>query len=204
MSLRRREFIAALGGAAVWGCCRVGRAVTTVGRHEPPFGAPFDALALVIDELLGTLCITYSAVSRFSNIDAAIENLRVREGMPTRKSVGFISPSGKQSATAMERHPEAVKSISAWINTSGFDAAIWTALGSNFEERTGESFSVKAAIRYLEARNSKSLDTALEYIRRAPPEVKTPVRDAVNIRWSARTQAQLPATTWKICCSRLD
>jgi hypothetical protein len=86
----------------------------------------------------------------------------------------------------MERHPQAVKTIAAWVNTCGFDAAIWTALGSNFEEKTGEPFSVKAAIRYLEARNQKTLDAALKYIRKSPPEIRTPVRQALNIRWPAR------------------
>jgi hypothetical protein len=43
--LRRREFIAALGGAAVWDCCRVGRAVTTVGQGTSRHSAGlFDAL----------------------------------------------------------------------------------------------------------------------------------------------------------------
>jgi hypothetical protein len=38
-------------------------------------------------------------------------------------------------------------------------------------------------IAYVEMRNGKTLDDALNYIRRAPPEVQTPVREAVNIRW---------------------
>ena len=102
--------------------------------------------------------------------------------MPSRKGVGFVTSPGRQSATAVERHPQAVRTIAAWVNTHGFDAAVWTALGSNFEEKTGEPFSVEAAIRYLEARDEKTLHAALKYIRQAPSEVKTPVREAVNIR----------------------
>jgi len=142
-----------------------------------------ECLTLVIDETLGAPCITYSAVSHFSTLDSAIENLRVREGMPTRKGIGFIGPNGRQSDAAIERHPQAVRDINAWINTSGFDAAIWTALGSNFEEKTREPFSVEAAIRYLEARNKQTLRRALGYIREAPPEISTPVRQSVNFRW---------------------
>jgi hypothetical protein len=37
--------------------------------------------------------------------------------------------------------------------------------------------------RYLERLNPEKLSLALDYIRRAPPEVKTPVRAAVNDRW---------------------
>jgi len=125
-------------------------------------------------------------MSSFNNLAAAIENLRDRERMPSRKGVGFTAPCcGRQSATAIQRHPQAVKTITAWVNTCGFDAAIWTALGSNFEEKTSEPLSVKAAIRYLEALDEKTLDAALKYIRRAPPEIRTAVRDGVNARWPA-------------------
>jgi hypothetical protein len=141
-------------------------------------------LTLVIEDTFGTPCVTYSVISAFDDLDAAIGNLRVREGMPNRKGVGFIAPCcHRKSATAMERHPQAVKTIAAWVNKCGFDAAIWTALGSNFEEKTSDLFSVKAAIRYLEGRNEKTLEAALRYIRQAPSEIRTPVREAVNIRW---------------------
>jgi hypothetical protein len=141
-------------------------------------------LTLVIEDSFGTPCITYSAISAFDDLDAAIENLRLRERMPSGKGVGFVAPYvGRQSATAMERHPRAVQSIVAWINKCGFDAAIWTALASNFEEKTSEPFSAKTAIRYLEGCKEKTLDAALRYIRQAPSEIRTPVREAVSTRW---------------------
>ena len=141
-------------------------------------------LTLVIDESFGAPCVTYSALSVFDDLDTAIENLRDRENMPTTTGVGFtVADCSRQSARAIERHPHATKTITAWANANGLDAAIWTALGSNFTEKTSEPFSVEAAIRYLETRNGEMLDAALTYIRRAPPEVQTPVREAVNIRW---------------------
>ena len=71
---------------------------------------------------------------------------------------------------------------------NGYDAAIWTALKSNFDEsdKGGEPFSVTAAIRYLETLASEDADKfarALTYIRKAPPEVQTPVREEVLKRW---------------------
>lgn len=141
-------------------------------------------LTLVIDEAFGARCITYSALGTFDNLEAAIENLRIREGMPSREGVGFVAlRHRRQSATALERHPRAVKTITEWTSTQGFDAAIWTALSSNFGEKTHEPFSIEAAIRHLEARDEETLGAALSYIRQAPPETKTPVRDAVDIRW---------------------
>jgi hypothetical protein len=155
-------------------------------------------LTLAIDETFGASCTTYSAPSSFSDLNAALLNLWMREGSgrepPPRDvrrhgRVGFVElASGKQSDVATQRHPEAVATIAAWATTNGCDAAIWTALASNFREpdKGGEPFSVTAAIRYLEkleSRDAVSFSRALAYIRNAPPEVQTPVRHEVNKRW---------------------
>ena len=140
-------------------------------------------LTLAIDETFGAMCKAYSAPSALEDLDAAIENLRMREGMPDAWPVGFVElGSGGQSEAAMEQHPQAVATIAAWAESNGYDAAIWTALNSNFDEwgKGGEPFSVSAAIQYLETLESEDADTfarALTYIRKAPPEVDTPVRE---------------------------
>ncbi len=146
-------------------------------------------LTLAIDESFGALCKTYSAPSALDTLDAAMENLRQREGMPTLREVGFVEPaSGRESKVAAERHAEAVATIGAWAAANGYDAAIWTALASNFDERSpgGEPFSVSAALEYLETlerEDPAKFAQALAYIRNAPPEVETPVRDEVARRW---------------------
>jgi hypothetical protein len=143
-------------------------------------------LTLVIDEACGADCITYCATSLLGDLGAAIENLRVREGMPGPKGVGFVDiASGKSSDRAMERHPKAVARITTWGKLGGYDAAIWTALASNFGEKgkAREPFSVDAALRYLSLLDASAFDGALNYIRLAPPEVQTPVRAAVSARW---------------------
>lgn len=148
-------------------------------------------LTLAVDETFGAVCTTYSAPSALQSLDAAIENLRLREGMRNTQEVGFVEPaSGKQSDIALQRHPEAVATIAAWATSNGYDAAIWTALASNFDQpdKAGEPFSVTAAIRYLETvegQDAAKFARALDYIRKAPPEVETPVRDEVNKRWPA-------------------
>jgi hypothetical protein len=146
-------------------------------------------LTLAIDETLGAVCKTYSAPCALEGLDAAVENFRVREGMPSARAVGFVElGSNRQSNVAMQRHPEAVATIGAWAASNGYDAAIWTALASNFDEpgKGGEPFSVTAAIRYLETlegQDAARFARALTYIRKAPPEVETPVRDEVAKRW---------------------
>jgi hypothetical protein len=147
-------------------------------------------LTLAIDETFGDVCTSYSAPSAGESLDAAIESLRRREGTDAR-NIGFVEPaSGRQSDVAMQRHPQVVATIAAWAESNGYDAAIWTALASNFDEwgKGGEPFSVTAALRYLEMLerdDDAAFGRALAYIRNAPSEIQTPVRDQVAKRWPA-------------------
>jgi hypothetical protein len=146
-------------------------------------------LTLAIDETFGALCKTYSAPSALETLDAAMDDLCAREGMADVRAVGFVEPaSGTQSDLAMQGHPQVVATIGAWAESLGYDAAIWTALASNFDDwgKGGEPFSVSAATQYLETLEGEDparFARALEYIRKAPPEVETPVRDEVAKRW---------------------
>ncbi len=149
-------------------------------------------LTLVIDETFGSICTTYSAPSALDTLDAAMRNLHARENMRDVHGVGFVDlVSGKRSGVAMRRHPDAIATTAAWAQSNGYDAAIWTALASNFHEpdKGGEPFSVTAAIRYLETLESEDpagFASAVAYIRNAPSEVDTPVREEVAKRWPAR------------------
>ena len=146
-------------------------------------------LTLAIDEAFGALCKTYSGPSALESLDAARDDLCLREGMADARAIGFVEPaSGRQSEFAMQSHPQVVATIGAWAESIGYDAAIWTALTSNFDEwgKGGEPFSVSAALEYLETLESEDpakFVQALAYIRKAPPEVETPVREEVARRW---------------------
>ena len=127
--------------------------------------------------------------SAFADRDAAIENLRDREGT-IASEIGFVEPaSGKQSDVAMERHPQVVATIAAWAEASGYDAAIWTALASNFSEhgKGGEPFSVTAAIRYLEKLEKEHRRRVRPGARLHPESAargsRRPVRDEVAKHW---------------------
>jgi hypothetical protein len=145
-------------------------------------------LTLVIDEANGAECISYQARSAFDNLEAAAANLAEREGLPNTANVGFIDLfAAKTSAISVKRHPKSVSTIRAWAMSNEYDTVIWTALGIKFKDRTGVPFSVVAALSYLEALDRVCFSRALEYIRRAPPEVQTPVRMAVNRRWPSKS-----------------
>jgi hypothetical protein len=149
-------------------------------------------LTLVIDEDFGTLCQTYAAPSAFNTLDEAIENLREREAMSHARDVGFIDlTTNTRSPFATTRHAAATETIAAWTQSSGYDAAIWTALPSDFASAAPEPFSVNAAIRYLESleqSDPEAFTRALAYIRNAPPATQTPLRDRVTTQWPALTR----------------
>ncbi len=144
-------------------------------------------LTLIIDETFGTFCQTYAATSALTTLDEAVENLRLREGMSSAADVGFADlTSQKRSRNATRLHPHMVETIADWALHAGYDAAIWTALESHFEDRTTEPFSVNAALRFLETleqRDAEAFTRALTYIRRAPEATQTPVRDRTTAQW---------------------
>jgi hypothetical protein len=153
-------------------------------------------LTLVIDELIGASCSTFAARSGFDDLDEAIANLWSREGSGNERlpanlrlsgRVGFVDiASGERSAKATARHPQAVESIRRWGLSHNYGAVIWTALASNFREERGRAFSVDAALVHLAGLPDAERNTALDYIRKAPLGIQTPVRAAVNERWPLR------------------
>lgn len=151
-------------------------------------------LTLVIDEENGASCQSFVALSAFSSLGDAIDNLAAREGLKYREDVGWaVVASGLVSARALRRHPSAVRAIKEFLEKSDFDAIIWTALPSNFAERQPDraSFSVPQALWVLsDAFSQSEWCASIEYMQRAPVEVATPLRAAVEVllaRWGARS-----------------
>lgn len=144
-------------------------------------------LTLIIDESFGTLCQTYSAPSACAELADAMENLRLREGMPGVADVGFVDiKTQSRSPAAAKHHPHAIETIADWTLNNGYDAAIWTALDRQFDSQAGEPFSVNAAMRFLqtlEAHDPEAFARALAYIRSAPAATQTPVRAAAEAQW---------------------
>ncbi|MFZ4778905.1 MAG: hypothetical protein ACOYM3_26355 [Terrimicrobiaceae bacterium] len=52
-------------------------------------------------------------------------------------------------------------------------------MASNFSEKQNKSFSIAAAVEYVSSLSGPAKATALEYIRRAPVEIDTPVRQLI-------------------------
>jgi len=177
-------------GSVVWDP----RNLMFVGKFEPTdLRLPLEfcrvsgdgRLTLVIDEKFGEICPARVAVSGFRELQQTIKDLRARENT-TAKNIGFVDcVTGKHSAREKGSSAYVVETVVSWVAANDYDAAVWTALSRNFLE----PFSVDAAIKYLEIQRAQTLERALRYIRKAPPEVQTPVRAAVKARWPGGKEA---------------
>lgn len=135
-----------------------------------------DALTVVVDPDHGVACTTSFRLSRQSDVDVAVANLAARE-RTLAEHIGYVS---RQDGRHRSRMPETVDRISAWLEDTGLDAAVWTDLAGNFRERTGQDFSIDAAVAYLAGLTGPSLVEAKRYISSAPAAVDTPVRRALD------------------------
>lgn len=133
-------------------------------------------LTLVLDDADGVAVGTRHAVSGRPNTEHAKEDLRLREGT-SPLNIGFVDlPKGDRRS----RISEVGMVVEDWAAANRYDAAIWTDLPPNFEERTGKAFSVGQAMMYLNGLPVAVRARALEYIEKAPPEVDTPLRRALD------------------------
>jgi hypothetical protein len=131
-------------------------------------------LTLVIDDQHGVDVITRYVLSSRTNMNETVEDLRFREETVTAR-IGYTVSSEKKT-----RDESVTGRIATWSAKVGIDAVVWTALPSNFAESTGNSFSVDHAMAYLKTLPEETRGRALDYIRKAPEEVNTPLRRAVT------------------------
>lgn len=133
-------------------------------------------LTLVINMEHGAHVPSRYATSLRKDLGDVIADLRDREGT-VRKRIGFVDiNSDTTSKTEFPEQADIFDSMSEWCKTNCFDAVIWTALPSQFESETGKLFNVDNAIEYLLSLPKTARTNALEYIKKAPAEVDTPVR----------------------------
>jgi hypothetical protein len=135
-------------------------------------------LTLIIDESHGMPSVpTRYAISRFHHLEDAICDLQHREGAQS-KDIGLMSTGGGEQRPPQSKVAE--KAIADWLkrNQETIDVVIWTNLGPN----KNFSFSCEVAERYLKSLRGVCREKAIEYLVRAPKEVKTPLRNRM-IQW---------------------
>lgn len=101
------------------------------------------------------------------NLDAAIEALRSREGIPksAKNKIGHWSVG--------DEPPSVIPDLPGWVRSRGVESVIWTALGPKFDGNNGKAPSVDQAVQYLRSLSGSVRDEAEKYVRNAPPQIDT-------------------------------
>ena len=133
------------------------------------------ALTLVIDSANGSPTTVAYCLSKRTDPEDAICDLRCREGT-ARKNIGYVFLADGRSQS---RDKESCDAIVDWAKGKDIDVVVWTDLPSNFCDKVKKSFSVKNAISYLKTLDDAGRAKAAEYVRRAPDFVQTPLREAL-------------------------
>ncbi|MCR9094313.1 MAG: hypothetical protein NXI30_08855 [bacterium] len=154
-------------------------------------------VTLVIDEQAVAIP-TWAVALDVDGLDAAIEALGRRERIGSARWPSWIGAqlhagSGGIRGEASEATRDAV---SAWLPGSGYDGVVWTALPSRCPDgrfaapRTGE------LVDHLRALEGEARARAEEYIRRAPPTVRTErrARFEAELGWTASEAPPNPPT----------
>lgn len=182
--------IAVIGwGSLIW--CPESLRIKTRWHSDGP-ALPIEFARISADKRL-TLVIhigspdqrTYWALSQFESLEQARENLRAREGTNLEHIHSLATDGDERREGEIDRQVAA--RIREWLNArQNVQAAIWTGLPGNWDERRGHAFSPEDAFRYLqeleEARDQaiSVYNRAREYVTNAPPQIQTVVREMVR------------------------
>ena len=132
-------------------------------------------ITLVIVQGFAPVPTLWSAFNT-SDLAQARESLRQRERIPRSRAHGLISHWRRGENPISE--PDAT--ISAWAAGKDLDAAVWTNLGSKFGGTDGRTPTEIEAVAYLQALEGKVRAATEEYVRRAPRQIATVYRRAIE------------------------
>lgn len=133
-------------------------------------------LTLVITSR-GTEVPTLYSVSSFDTIDLAVLNLAVREGSG-RKSIGYFNKTKDEFSPIDFPFKSNIRN---WIQTTDFDAVIWTNLPEKWilNEENKKEFDSNGRIKYLQSLKGNQSAVAEEYIRNTPKQIATTYRKQI-------------------------
>lgn len=134
------------------------------------------ALTLVIDPTHGSATTVAWCLSKRKDPADAVADLRCREGC----AVGRIARLDLPLAPTSPPQFEGAMAIAEWAKTRKLDVVIWTALESNFEKEVKKPFSIEEAVAYIKRLPPEGKVRAAEYVWRAPTFVRTALRKALE------------------------
>jgi hypothetical protein len=111
-----------------------------------------------------------------SDLVEARESLRVREGVFRSRIDEFIACWCRDKNPA----PEPDATISAWAAGKNLDAAVWTSLPPKFGGIDGRVPTENEVVAYLQSLEDETRAAAEEYVRRAPQQIATANRRAIE------------------------
>ena len=106
----------------------------------------------------------------------ARESLRQREGVPRSRAGDLIAHWRRGEEPAYE--PDAT--IFRWAAASDLEAVVWTNLPPKFAGTDGRMPTQAEIVAYLQALEGETRVAAEEYIRRAPRQIATAYRRAIE------------------------
>lgn len=117
------------------------------------------------------------ALMDINDVASAKENLRKREGVLEKNISRDIGVWEKDDGV----DPEKIPGLSEWATQKGLDAVIWTSLShKNPNSNKGEYPSEDDVIEYLKSLRGNVREVAEEYIRKAPAQIDTKYRRAIE------------------------
>jgi hypothetical protein len=134
------------------------------------------ALVVVIDREHGVECSTSFIESTRTDLDAAVDDLAARERAP-RERIGHCTVDDDGPRSGQE---DCIGRLRQWLVGADFQAAVWTDLPRNFEERVKAPFSIPRAIDYLKTLQGDARTEARRYVENAPANIETPLRAALR------------------------
>lgn len=120
---------------------------------------------------------TLWSLFRTRDLAQARESLRVCEHIPRPRAADLIA----HWRRGEDRGSETDAIISAWAANRELEAVVWTNLAPKFAGTDGRMPTETEVIAYLRALAGEARQRAEEYVRRAPRQIDTAYRRAIEI-----------------------
>ena len=140
-------------------------------------------LTLVIKNGVQDKQVLYS-ISLYKNMDEAVLDLAVRENCGKNKIGKYLKD--KNVFTPIDFNYK--EKIANWIKLEqDIDAVIWTNLSGSFKDKIGLDLSETNAVNYLTHLTLEVQAKAEEYIRKAPVQIDTKIRNEIEdkLNWTS-------------------
>jgi len=122
---------------------------------------------------------TLYCLSSHTTLDEARENLRAREDTTNLNNIGYLNflENAQQVRT---NNAFLLKTLVAWNADKHFDAVIWSDFAPNFTDKRKLPLTATNIRDYISTLSPSDRASAIEYIVKAPQQIKTRHRNALE------------------------